>query len=61
MEERLIFTEEEKAETLELLHLLRDKIAATLHEGDEAKMHACMRKLLENRETFSDSTRCTRA
>ena len=54
MEERLIFTEEEKAETLELLHLLRDKIAATLHEGDEAKMHACMRKLLENREIQRD-------
>jgi hypothetical protein len=46
MEERLIFTEEEKAETLELLPLLRDKIAATLHEGDEAKMHAYMRRLL---------------
>ena len=54
MEERLMFTEEEKAETLELLHLLRDKIAATLHEGDEAKMHACMRKLLENREIQRD-------
>ena len=54
MEERLIFTEEEKAETLELLHLLRDKIAATLHEGDEAKMHACMRRLLENREIQRD-------
>ena len=54
MEERLIFTEEEKAETLELLHLLRDKIAATLHEGDEAKMHACMRKLLENKEIQRD-------
>ena len=54
MEERLIFTEEEKAETLELLHLLRDKIAATLHEGDEAKMHAFMRRLLENREIQRD-------
>ena len=54
MEERLIFTEEEKAETLELLPLLRDKIAATLHEGDEAKMHAYMRRLLENREIQRD-------
>ena len=48
MEERLIFTEKEKTETLELLHQLKDILATSLHEGDEAKMHTYMKRLLEN-------------
>ena len=48
MEERLIFTEKEKTETLELLHQLKDILATSLQEGDEAKMHTYMKRLLEN-------------
>ena len=48
MEERLIFTEKEKTETLELLHQLKDILATSLHEGDEAKMHTYMKRLVEN-------------
>ena len=54
MEERLIFTEKEKTETLELLHQLKDVLASSLQEGDEAKMHAYMKRLLENNEVQRD-------
>ena len=54
MEERLIFTKKEKTETLELLHQLKDVLASSLQEGDEAKMHAYMKRLLENNEVQRD-------
>ena len=54
MEERLIFTETEKTETLELLHQLKDRLATSLQKNDEAKLHAYMKRLLENDELQRD-------
>ena len=54
MEERLIFTEKEKTETLELLHQLHELISPTLHKGDREKMLSYVKKALENKEVQRD-------
>ena len=48
MEERLIFTEKEKTETLELIHRLRALLSPTLHEGDREKMLSYVKKEQQN-------------
>ena len=54
MEEKLIFTEAEKAETIALAQHLKSVLAPSLLEGDEEKLHDYIRKALENNEIQRD-------
>lgn len=54
MAERLEFTTQEKEETLELYQHIREQIAPTLAEGDEAHMRQLLMKTIENRQVNRD-------
>lgn len=54
MAERLEFTTQEKEETLELYQHIREQIATTLAEGDEAHMRQLLMKTIENRQVNRD-------
>lgn len=54
MAEKLEFTTQEKEETLELYQHIREQIAPTLAEGDEAHMRQLLMKTIENRQVNRD-------
>ena len=54
MDERLIFTEEEKTETLDLLHELCTLLSSSLNEGDEEMMHSNLLKTMSSGEIQRD-------
>ena len=55
MSEILVFTAEERAETLRLLSLLREKIGSSLTSGDEQKIRLHISHLIEQQQVVRDA------